>query len=344
MENHHKFSTSWSSPSNIALIKYWGKKPIQLPGNPSVSFTLKHSKTNMSVTAISKTETGIEVDFSFESKPNQKFQDKIVKFLQGQLTTFSWLEEFKLIINSSNTFPHSSGIASSASSMSALCLCLLSLDEMIVGRGRNESMFFEESSRLSRLASGSASRSVYPFMASWGLISEEFASPVDRHLIHSDFHHFCDSILIVDAGEKTVSSRAGHALMENHPFRDCRYQRAHENMERLMIAMKNGDMPLFIEIVEEEALMLHAMMMTSSPSYILLRPESLLLIEKIRSYRSETQLPVCFTIDAGPNIHLLYPASCKDQVQTWANQLLPKIKIIHDEVGNGPERHIIHES
>lgn len=339
MNSLKKISVQWSSPSNIALVKYWGKRPVQLPANPSVSFTLSHSISNFNVTAFEKTNAGIEVDFLFEGKENLKFQDKIVKFLQNHVETFSWINRYKLVIQSTNTFPHSSGIASSASSMSALCLSLLSLDEIITDKKRSDKDFFQEASRLSRLASGSAGRSVYPYMATWGLESEDFATPVDKKDIHPDFHNFCDSILIVDANEKSVSSRAGHSLMDTHPFKDERFKRARLNLDRLMVAMKDGDMKTFIEVVEEEALMLHALMMTSTPSYILLKPLSLDLIEKIRAFREKTQVPVCFTIDAGPNIHLLYPALYKDQVHAWLNSFFPASQIIHDEVGTGPKRH-----
>lgn len=338
------FTVAWSSPSNIALIKYWGKRPVQLPENPSVSFTLNHCVTHLQVRAIPKISSDMEVDFFYEDQLNMKFQEKILKFLSSQYEYFPWLSLYKLVIHSSNTFPHSSGIASSASSMSALNLCLLSLDEMITGKKLKSEDFFQKASELSRLASGSAGRSVYPFMASWGHVSNNYASPVNLEDIHPDFHHFCDSILIVDEGEKAVSSRAGHALMENHPFKEARYERARKNMNRLLSAMKNADMKTFIEIVEEEALMLHALMMTSSPSYILLKPQSLFLIDKIRSFRSASHIPVCFTIDAGPNIHLLYPALYKEQVRAWLSELLPDMKIIHDEVGKGPIRHLIHES
>jgi diphosphomevalonate decarboxylase len=99
-------------------------------------------------------------------------------------------------------------------------------------------------------------------------------------------------------------------------------------------------MKRFIEIVEEEALSLHALMMTSRPSYILLKPESLLLIEKIREFREKTQIPACFTIDAGPNIHLLYPSKDALAVKVWIEKdllsAMPELKWIHDEVGMGP--------
>ena len=333
---------SWTSPSNIALVKYWGKKPIQIPSNPSISFTLDKSKTQMDVEAMIHDKKEISTDFFFEGSPNEKFKTKIEKFLSTQTKRFPWLMDYHLKISSENTFPHSSGIASSASSMSALNLCLLSLDEKIQNKALSKEDFYKEASDLSRQASGSAGRSLYPFLVTWGEILERrdssdfFANPVSKEDVDPLFHDYCDSIIIVDANEKSVSSRAGHALMDNHPFSEVRFKRAHANLARLLVALKNADMESFIEIVEEEALMLHALMMTSNPSYILLRPESLLLIEKIREFRHSQKIPVCFTIDAGPNIHLLYPKAFKEVVSIWLNREFGKFKIIHDEVGNGP--------
>lgn len=339
----NSFKVAWQSPSNIALVKYWGKREIQIPENSSVSFTLKNSLTTLEIEAIASNSGKIEIEFYFEGKLSEKFEAKISKFLLSQESRFPWLLNYKLIIQSTNTFPHSSGIASSASSMSALNLCLMSLDEKINHKKIDSHKFFNEASHLSRLASGSASRSVYPYMATWGEIpkregtSNLYASGVAKNEVHEMFHEFCDAIIIVDANEKSVSSRAGHALMETHPFRKERYELAAKNLNLLLMAMKNGDMNTFVEIVEEEALMLHALMMTSTPSYILLKPDSLLIIEKIREFRKQSNIPVCFTIDAGPNIHVLYPKKDSAEVGSWLNDHFSSFKIILDEVGNGPK-------
>ncbi len=345
MEN---YKVGWTSPSNIALVKYWGKRPVQIPANPSISFTLDKSKTSMTIFASPSSKDSVSVDFYFEGELNEKFKVKIEKFLNSEVKRFPWLVEYHLDINSENTFPHSSGIASSASSMSALNLCLLSLDEKISGHRILPEDFFKEASDLSRKASGSASRSVYPFLATWGEIdnlegtSNLYASPVKIEDVHQKFKNYCDAILIVDGGEKSVSSTAGHALMDEHPFKEQRFERARSNLNLLLRAMKNGDMDTFIEVVEEEALMLHSLMMTSKPSYVLLKPASLLIIEKIREFRKQKGIPVCFTIDAGPNIHMLFPAEFKDEIQGWIARDLHDTgviqKVIHDETGSGPQR------
>ena len=339
-----EIKSAWSSPSNIALVKYWGKLPAQIPANSSVSFTLKHSVTKMTVEILDHFSDHPSLDFYFEGIKNEKFKEKIFKFLEIQKDKFPWILKKHLSIHSENTFPHSSGIASSASSMSALALCLLELDEKISGKKYPEDVFLKEASELARLASGSAGRSVYPFMATWGDIADRalssrfHADALLKEDVHPIFHSYRDSIIIVDENEKSVSSRAGHSLMENHPFKNERFKRAEFNMQRLLLALKEGNLETFIEVVEEEALMLHALMMTSSPCYILLKPHSLLVIEKIREFRKLKNIPVCFTIDAGPNIHLLYPDKHKDDVQRWISDELPGMRVIHDEVGDGPQR------
>jgi diphosphomevalonate decarboxylase len=274
------FKVQWISPSNIALVKYWGKFGDQLPKNPSLSFTLKNSVTTLSISIAKKALNTDDADskgavsFYFEGRENLKFQEKILKFLDKLHEPFPWLKKHDLEIHSSNTFPHSSGIASSASSMSALCLSLLSVDEFLTGKKLERAEFFKTASELSRLASGSASRSVYGGLVSWGesfaiiSSSNQFATQFNES--HEVFRDYRDTILIVDDAEKSVSSRAGHGLMENHPYKEQRFLSAKNNFNKLISSLKSGDLDSFIEIVEQEALTLHALMMTSTPSYILL--------------------------------------------------------------------------
>ena len=91
--------------------------------------------------------------------------------------------------------------------------------------------------------------------------------------------------------------------------------------------------------MESEALTLHAMMMTSMPYFMLMKPDTLEIIQKIWQYREETKTPVCFTLDAGANVHLLYPSSEKDKVQTFIKDNLAQHcengQYIHDQVGAG---------
>ena len=328
----------WACPSNIALVKYWGKKGKQLPQNPSISFTLSECRSETFVTFEKDDRFGFS--FFFEGKENPAFGAKIEKFLLENQAFFPFINQLNLKVESRNTFPHSSGIASSASSMSAFVMCLLNIENQIVSKQFD----FQKTSYFSRLASGSAARSVFPAMALWGKTeayegsSDEYAVSLEND-IHPVFKTYHDSILIVSGETKSVSSRAGHALMEGNPYATARYAQANENIKNLLSALKSGDVDTFINITESEALQLHALMMCSNPSFILMKPNTLNIINEIRRFREETKTPMCFTLDAGPNVHLLYPDNeakkvekfIKNELVTFCNQG----RWIADHVGDG---------
>lgn len=307
------------SPSNIAIVKYWGKHGTQLPNNPSISFTLSNCFTETKIT-YSENES-MSLEFYFEGKENPAFKAKIEKYLNENRRYFSFLNNLDLKIESYNSFPHSSGIASSASSMSALIMCLLEI------KYKDAKIDLREASYLSRLASGSAARSVYPTMTLWGKTpslpdsSDEYAIPIGE-MINPVFKTYHDSILIVSSKEKSVSSRAGHSLMDNHPMAESRYATARKNTEDLLTILKQGDLEGFIRITESEANQLHDLMSTSTPSYTLKEPNTIRIIDEILNFRKDTGLPVCYTLDAGPNVHLLYPDSCSKEVHTFIEENL----------------------
>ena len=313
-------SVSAISPSNIAIVKYWGKHGNQLPNNPSISFTLSRCHTETQISFKEKGGETYNMEFLFEGKESPKFKEKIDKYLIDNQEYFGFLKGLDLRVDSSNSFPHSSGIASSAASMSALVLCLLQIEKIV-----NQDVTpidMRKASFLSRLASGSAARSVFPVMALWGATpsvsdsSDEYAVPL-ADTVNPVFKTYHDSILIVSNKEKSVSSRVGHSLMNGHPLAEQRYKTARENTERLLKVLKNGDIDTFIEIAEAEALQLHEMMATSTPSYQLMEPNTKKIIELIRDFRRETKIPACFTLDAGPNVHLLYPDAADTEVKQF---------------------------
>ena len=135
------------------------------------------------------------------------------------------------------------------------------------------------------------------------------------------------------------SSTVGHDLMHNHPFAERRFAQAHENLDQLISIFESGNLDEFIKIVESEALTLHAMMMTSMPYFILMKPNTLEIINAIWKFRNVTKIPVCFTLDAGANVHVLYPENVSGQVlQFIKNELVGYCQngqYICDEIGNG---------
>ncbi len=151
---------TWQTPSNIALVKYWGKSEPQLPKNASISFTLDNCHTITTI-EFSKIETTAEVvfDLFFEGKEKEEFKPKIAAFFKRVQEYCPYVFDYKMIINSENSFPHSSGIASSASGLSAIAMCLMSLEQKL-NPNLTQEFIHKKASFLARLGSGSASRSI----------------------------------------------------------------------------------------------------------------------------------------------------------------------------------------
>jgi len=339
-------SFTWSAPSNIALVKYWGKKENQIPANPSVSFTLSNCKTITTLGFKEKQKSDkFSFDFLFEGQPKESFRPKIEKFFERVEEYLPFLKDYDFTISTQNTFPHSSGIASSASGMAALAINLMSL-ERLLNPEMTDDHFYKKTSFLARLGSGSACRSIQGSVVVWGehadiegssdLFGVEFPEAV-----HDVFKTYQDTILLVDKGEKQVSSTIGHDLMHGHPYAERRFAQAHENLATLKKALIEGDTDAFIKITESEALTLHAMMMTSQPYFILMKPNTLQIINAIWKFRQETQLPVCFTLDAGANVHVLYPENVSVEIlQFITSELLgycQNSQYICDKIGTGAQ-------
>jgi len=337
-------AVSWQSPSNIALVKYWGKYGEQLPQNPSISFTLSNCNTKTTLSYKKSNTTSFTV--ILDGKREEGFEPKIATFFERIKPYVPFIEQYSFIVETSNSFPHSSGIASSASGMSALSLCLMAMEQQLVPSITKEYRI-QKASFLSRLGSGSACRSLEGPLVVWGEHKEisnssnMYGTPFLGE-VHSVFHNYQDTILLVDKGEKQVSSTVGHGLMHGHAFAKARFSQAHENLSTLIKVFEKGDIDRFIKIVESEALTLHAMMMTSHPYFILMKPNTLEIINAIWKYRENTGSKVCFTLDAGANVHVLYPENEKENVHLFIDQELSKYcqndQYIHDAAGLGAKK------
>jgi len=336
---------TWSSPSNIALIKYWGKNKNQTPKNTSISFTLSNSRTitTLELNKKSKVDNNILFDVYYKDKKIDEFKPKIDLFFRNILKYCSYLKGYSFKINTANTFPHSSGIASSASGMSALALCIMSLEKDLNSTMKEE-YFYKKASFLSRIGSGSACRSILGGINLWGKHADveqstDLYSIKYPYEIFKDFLDYNDTILLVDTEAKQVSSSDGHTLMKNHIYADKRYKIAQKNVIRLKSILKNGNLHSFTSLIEEEAMMLHALMMTSNPSYVLIKPNTLKIINSIKSYRETTKIPICFTLDAGANVHVLYPKEGEKKVELFIESELKEYcknySFISDKVGKG---------
>ena len=356
---------TWESPSNIALVKYWGKKKDQIPENPSISFTLNNCKT-ITTLSFSKKEdvSNFEFEVYLDDERKDDFKPKIETFFKRVEVYLPFLKNYKFKIETKNTFPHSSGIASSASGMSALALCLMSIEKQLIeaevalststslGKGSversfNKNYFNQKASFLARLGSGSACRSIDGDLIVWGETnavegSTNLFGVKYPYKVHDNFKGYQDTILLVDKGEKQVSSTLGHNLMHNHPYAKNRFEQAHNNLEKLKPILESGDLEGFIALIESEALTLHAMMMTSMPYFILMKPNTLEIINKIWEFRQKTALHISFTLDAGANVHILYPKNESSKILEFIkNELVVYCQNRHyicDQIGFGAKQ------
>lgn len=367
----------WESPANIALVKYWGKHPNQIPMNASVSFVLKQSVVRMSLDyASNETDAGRLTHFTLNGKPNAGFQNRIGAFIKTLVPYFPFLVGMDLSIASESTFPHSAGIASSAAAFSALALNLCSIEKQLTGaintdclgisrdsdwvnvfnRGkdagnefsgdREDAGFILKASFIARLGSGSACRSLQDGFVAWGNSAalpgsdDRYAIRVENQYVSPVFNSLRDAVLIIDDTVKKVSSSAGHALMHHHAYRQGRIEQAGNNMQLLLTSLQSGDEASFFNVIENEALSLHSLMMSSNPGYILMKPASILALEKIIEFRSQSGIRLGFTMDAGPNIHLIYFERDSELVKEFIRNTLSRFCVgnrwIDDAMGGGP--------
>src|SRR5690606_35281051 len=205
-----------------------------------------------------KTSADFDFEVYLDGQREAGFEPKTLKFFQRIENYIPFLKEYRFLIETTNSFPHSSGIASSASGMSALALCLMAMEQQLNPSFTTE-YFNQKASFLARLGSGSACRSVEGPLIVWG---QHAAIPECSNLfgttypfeVHANFHNYQDKILLGDKGEKQVSSTLGHELMHKQPFAEARFAQANAHLEKLIPVLKEGNLDAFIKIVESEAL------------------------------------------------------------------------------------------
>ena len=287
----------------------------------------------------------LKVLYAGEHRPS--FEPKIKTFFERIASSFPWLGSSEIIIDSVNTFPHGAGIASSASALSALALCIVDIDDQLAGRIQEHTNDWRKRvSTIARMGSGSAARSVYPEAAEWGKAASIAGSDDEHAIAWGDhlspiFKTYQDTLLIVSTHEKSVSSTTGHDMMSTLAYAKTRYAQAEKNLEILVRELQKEKVTdTFIDICESEALQLHALMMSGEKPFILMEPNTLTIIREIWHFRKESNIPVCFTLDAGPNVHMLYPVEHKSDIVSWMQDaLIPYCAdglFIMDEVGHGP--------
>jgi len=237
---YEPFVIGWQSPSNIALVKYWGKREGQLPVSPSLSMTLSQSVTKTKVyVSFDQKYNGL---ISVNGDAQHPFMPKMKYLLDWLIQQIPELKNITIQAETSNSFPHSTGIASSASGLSAFALCLVSILQRIFQTEMPDHDFRQMASFISRMGSGSACRSVYGGFTLWGETaaninsSDEYAFDINEK-IHPELRSLRDAILIVSSEQKSLSSSKGHQSMNKHPYLNDRIKQANNNLDQILKAL-----------------------------------------------------------------------------------------------------------
>lgn len=326
--------------SNIAFIKYWGvadaAEDLNIPLNNSISMTLAdaHTTTTVAWDNGSKlpTDTVVIDGEQLEGAP----AERIVAHLD-RLRALAGVSD-KARVVSNNNFPMASGIASSASGFAALTVAGAAALGLRLDATRL--------SAVARQGSGSASRSLFggfvEWERGWGRGERDCDSFLDArsvaHQMHDEDHWALrDVIAIVSAGAKRVSSSSGHRLAATSPLNAARTQCVGNWLETVRRAIAERDFSLLGPILELDALAMHAVMMTSAPSLFYWQPGTLEVLQAVRAWREEEGLPVYFTIDAGPNVHLMCEADSADEVERHVGALPAVGRVLTSGPGAGPQ-------
>jgi diphosphomevalonate decarboxylase len=289
--------------ANIALIKYWGNsdQTLRLPANPSLSMNMGGLTSTTTVAFDAALETDqILLDGAPLSGTGHQ---RVVDHLERVRALAGCVDRARVV--SRNAFVSGAGLASSASGFAALTLAATAAAGLTLSE--------RELSALARLGSGSACRSVAGGFVEW-LPAERHEDSYGVSIAPPDHWALADVIAIVATEHKDVGSTAGHALAETSPLQSARVTTTPARFETCKAALLTRDFERLAPVVELEALAMHAVMFTSTPSLIYWAPATLQLMEAVRAWR-EGGLPVAFTIDAGPNVHCLCPLEVAGQVE-----------------------------
>lgn len=309
--------------SNIAFIKYWGNRQaaLRLPANSSLSMNLAalHSTTTVSWTD-ALTGDRLRINGWPAGQAALSRVRAHLDMLRAQLDT-----DLCADVASRNNFPMGAGIASSASAFAALTVAATAA----LGRRLPE----REMSVLARRGSGSAARSIPAGYVEWhaGDADEDsFAQSIAA----PDHWRLEDVIALVSRDHKQVGSTGGHARAGTSILQKTRVQSAPQRLERAKRAILTRDFAALAAVVEEDSNLMHAVMMTSQPALFYWLPSSLRIMLAVQAWRAGG-LQVCYTLDAGPNVHCICSAADADAVAARLRALDKHIEVIRSTVGGG---------
>jgi diphosphomevalonate decarboxylase len=340
-----------SAPSNIALLKYWGKETNreQIPLNSSLSYTIGGFRSFTKVTALGRFLPNEEKTVSYfknklfldENSKENKLPPKMDRLIRSIL--FPFAEEISIEINSHNNFPTACGIASSASGYAALVGAIADLLQLEKHFSKLELLFWL--SEWARLGSGSATRSVFTSedesFVKWEspILNKNKFTNTSSVKFHPKWRQLQHSVFVLNSSEKQTSSSDGHKYAQTSPLNTIRTSGITHKLKLLQKALLEFDFECVQSLTEEDAYSMHAVMQTGEPKACYLTNEVSNLIGLFIQLRNEYDVKAFWTLDAGPNIHILYMPEAKTMLQKFhemsQTMIEREIKILTNSFNEG---------
>lgn len=310
------------APANIAFIKYWGKKDgtLRLPENGSISMNLSNLLTTTTVEfSASYSEDSVILDGKRRLN-NSEIGKRIIEHL-NRIREMAKIDEKAKVVSRSN-FPMGTGLSSSASGFAALTVS--------AAKAAGLELSERDLSILARQGSGSACRSIPDGIVEW-IDGDTNETSYAVSLFPSDHWDIIDVVAIISGKKKTVSTTEGQKLAFSSPFFPARLSKIKEKIAEIKKLIRLKNFVEFGELIEAEALELHAIMLTSRPALIYWLPKTVRIMKLVKSWRYEG-LPVYFTINTGQNVHLI----CERKNLRVLTTRLKKIQEIRKTIINAP--------
>jgi len=319
-----KSATALAHP-NIAFIKYWGNRDelLRLPSNGSISMNLE------GLTSVTRVTFDASLDNETLVLNGTVEEGQALSRVSGLLDEVRRIsgETGRAQVESYNNFPTGTGTASSASGFAALALA--------ASRAAGLELSEADLSRLARRSSGSACRSIPSGFVEWRMGKGDTDSYAFS-IAPASHWELVDCIAIVSQEHKAVSSLAGHALATSSPLQAARVASSPARLEICRRAILERDFALLAEVLELDSNMMHAVMQTSSPRLLYWLPGTVRVMHAVQTWRQEG-LPACYTIDAGPNVHVICPAGVETEISARLGQLEGVQRVLTAHPG-GPAR------
>lgn len=302
--------------ANIAFVKYWGNlnDELRIPMNGSISMTLDNARTTTSV----QFESGLAADvFVLNERIAEEAARKRVSQHLDRIRELANVTARARVV-SQNSFPTGVGIASSASGFAALTTAAAGALDLKLQR--------TELSRLARLGSGSACRSIHGGFVEW-LAGTKHDESYAVSLAPAHYWELVDIVAIISREHKPVSSTAGHTLAHTSPFYQQRLETIEQTLDDVRQAILSRDFHRLGRLMEREAIQLHVASMTSEPAVLYWRGGTVNVMHALRSIRSEDPgLTGYFTMDAGANVHIITLPDAAPAL----NRMIKKIEGVED--------------